>query len=70
MRQEMSEAVRSGQLLADAFGMGGADSDEERASRRALQVMALEGTVPIGIYNINPISEESEGDSDSDQDEE
>ena len=59
LRQEMGEATRSGQLLADAFGIGGADSDEERTSRRALQVMALGGSLPMGIFSINPQSGES-----------
>ena len=63
MRQEMGEAIRSGELLNDAFGISAADSDEEHMNRRALQVMALEGSIPVGIFNID-VRPDEEGSSD------
>ena len=42
----MGAAMRSGELFCDAFGISAADSDEEHMNRRALQVMALEGSLP------------------------
>ena len=65
MRQEMSEAMRNGQLLADAFGIEGADSDEERARRKALRVMTLKGELPMYLCNINVQRDESGEDSSS-----
>ena len=63
MRQEMGEAMRSGELFCDAFGIGAADSDEEHMNRRALQVMALEGSLPVGLLNIDVRPDEDEGSS-------
>lgn len=67
----MGEAMRSGQLLADTlFDACDADSDEEngrvgQTARRALQAMALEGTLPMGIFDIDV----RKGSEDDDEDE-
>ena len=59
----MGGAMRSGELFCDAFGIGAMDSDEEHMNRRALQVMALEGSLPVGLLNIDVRPDEDEGSS-------